>query len=225
MQELMQALQQGDMGKFDQLLDANPSLVHFKTPQGVTLLMMAAYMRRGEMAQVLIDRGARAQFLELLALGKTENLRQELNATPAQASTLSQDGFTPLCLAAHFGHEEIVKALLAAGADPNQVSENAMHVRPLHSAVAGRDERVALSIVKELIAHGADPNLRQEGGWTPLHEAVSQSHQSVVEFLVAHGADANAAGNDGRTPRDFVKEGQTEIARLLANGVSVPPAK
>ncbi|HEU4415734.1 MAG TPA: ankyrin repeat domain-containing protein [Candidatus Angelobacter sp.] len=220
MQELMQALQQGDMSRFKQLLDAEPSLVHSKTPQGVTLLMMAAYMRRGEMAQVLIDRGARAEFLELLALGRTEDVRRALSAAPALAKTLSQDGFTPLCLASHFGHEEIVKSLLAAGADPNQVSENPMRVRPLHSAVAGRDERVVLNIVKELIAHGADPNLRQEGGWAPLHEAVSQSHKSVVEFLVAHGADASAAGTDGRTPRDLVKEGQTEIARLLSKGVS-----
>jgi ankyrin repeat protein len=217
MQELMQVLQAGDLGRFKELLESDPSLVHFNTPQGVSLLMMAAYMRRGEFAQALIDRGARPQFLEMLALGKSEDVRRQIKESPALINTLSKDGFTPLCLAAHFGHEEVVKLLLAAGADPNQVCENPMHVRPLHSAVAGGNEQVALGIVKQLIARGADPNLRQEGGWAPLHEAVSQSYKSVVQFLVTHGADPNAQGTDGRKPGDFVKEGQKEIAQLLGN--------
>jgi ankyrin repeat protein len=216
MQELMQVMQQGDLGKFKAMLDADASLVQWQTPQGVSLLMMAAYMRRPELAQVLIDRGARPEFFESLALGDAQAVAAKLKENPALADTLGKDGFTPLCLAAHFGHQEIVKQLLAAGADPNKVSENPMRVRPLHSAVAGRDEQVALNIVKMLIDRGADPNLRQESGWAPLHESVSQGHKSVVEFLVKHGANPNAAGTDGRTPRDFVKEGQHEIATILA---------
>ena len=216
MQEMMQIIQSGDVTKFTQCLDGDSSLVSWKSPQGVSLLMMAAYMRRPEIARVLIDRGARPDFFESLALGDVQAVKSELKKNPAFAGTQGKDGFTPLCLAAHFGHHEIVKVLLEAGADPNQVSENAMRVRPLHSAVAGRSEEIAFKIVEMLIARGADPNLRQESGWAPLHEAVSQSHKSVVEFLVNHGADPNAAGTDGRTPKDFVKEDRKDIASLLA---------
>merc|ERR1719326_1280294 len=65
-------------------------------------------------------------------------------------------GKTPLQYASFMGHEECLKALLSAGANPN--AQNATGMTPLHFAAASvfRDKRVK-SCMAELSQNGADP--------------------------------------------------------------------
>jgi ankyrin repeat protein len=112
------------------------------------------------------------------------------------ANTFSPDGNTPLGLASFFGHLDIVNTLLQYHADPNVASNNAMHVAPLHSAVAGNH----LEIAAKLIEAGADVNAIQAEGFTPLMGAAQNGNLQMVQLLLDHGADVNAR-TDKKSPQ------------------------
>lgn len=92
---------------------------------------------------------------------------------------------------------EVVRALLAAGADPDADSENPFGVRPLHAAAAAGDHDSA----RALLEAGADPNVRQQGGYTPLHSAAHSGDVELVRLLLVHGADPALVTDDGQDGR------------------------
>ena len=106
-------------------------------------------------------------------------------------------GETPLHDAAFAGDVETVKALLAAGADPN--ARDVGGRTPLHGAV-WPPKTAAPAVVGALLEAGADPNARDVDGRTPLHLAAGfNDNPAVVGALLDAGADPGA-GPDGFTP-------------------------
>ena len=142
-------------------------------------------------------------FLEAVALGRNGEVERGLRADPAAIERWSEDGFTPLHYAAFFGHGEVARRLVEAGADVDAEARNPSRVRPLHSAVARGD----VEICRMLLRAGADPDRRQQGGFTALMSAALHGERSLVEALLAAGADPAAASDDDRSPADFAREG------------------
>ncbi|MGN0820935.1 MAG: ankyrin repeat domain-containing protein [Akkermansia sp.] len=99
---------------------------------------------------------------------------------------------TPLMMAVRRGAVEEVKALLAAGADPN--AANWRKDTPLmHACQHGYVE-----IVRMLLEAGADVNARDEDGWTALMgECVSKANSGtrIIEMLLERGADVTPTDN------------------------------
>ena len=80
----------------------------------------------------------------------------------------AQGGMTPLLLAAREGHLESVRALIAAGADVNQVSAGD-HTSPLLiSTINGH-----FDLARFLLDQDANPNLAAENNGTPLYGAIN----------------------------------------------------
>ncbi len=77
-------------------------------------------------------------------------------------------GLTALLHAAREGHVEAVEALLAAGADINQVSAGD-HTSPMLIAMLNGHFDLALSLPER----GADPELGSDAGTTPLYAAIN----------------------------------------------------
>ena len=123
-------------------------------------------------------------------------MRELLAANPSLVNAYAPDGFHPLGLAAFFGNETTVEALLQAGADVNQQSREAMKVSALHSAAAARRPDIA----QMLLAKGANPNLRGQSGITVFHEVAIIGQIDLAEMLLKHGADVNALDDSGKTP-------------------------
>ncbi|XP_038869980.1 BRCA1-associated RING domain protein 1 [Salvelinus namaycush] len=96
---------------------------------------------------------------------------------------------------------------------PAVVKRNHKGETPLHLAAIKGD----VETVKELLDQGADPNLKDNAGWTPLHEACNLGHQGVVEVLVERGGVLlNTPGYKNDSPlHDAVRNGHTGIAMLL----------
>jgi ankyrin repeat protein len=184
-----------------------------KTKTGDTALMFAAAEQHPEVVRVLVEAGAdvNARAAVVQKGGNSYAARQaqrkvdgtEDDGQPrllfkGQAIAVAQlpkegdgepprpeGGFTPLLHAAMSGDLDVVKALLAAGANINQAAADGM--TPLSVAIVKVNEAVAL----HLIERGADVNAA-EAGFTPLHSAALTGQIAVVKALIARGADINA---------------------------------
>lgn len=197
------------------LVDGDAGLLGLPSPMGVSPVLFAVYYGRADMARVLVELGAPLDVFEAAALGDEAALVRELDADPALVYGVSGDGFSPLGLAAFFGHAGVAEALLSRGADVNAVSRNAMGVQPLHSAVAGGHGGLA----RALVMAGADVNATQQGGFTPLMAAAQNGDAGLVLFLRQRGADADAITADGRRAADFARE---EGHAVLADSLERP---
>ena len=123
-------------------------------------------------------------------------------------------GVTALIEATMKSQQEIVKMLLAAGADPDMyTSEVYGGLSALWVAASEGDE----TITKLLLDGGADSNAgRLSVNITPLMAAAAGGHAEVVDMLLAAGADVNAKDNDGVTALLNVAEhGDLSTLQLL----------
>src|SRR5262245_49362969 len=152
------------------------------------------------------------EIIEAATEGDATTIEALLARRPYLANRYDDDGWTPLHLAAYFGHCRVAKALLTHGADVNARSKNSLDNMPLHAAVAGwRKDLAAL-----LLQHGADVNARQEGGWAARHEAADHGHLDLVRLLLEHGAHVNVRNDHCLTARAIAQaRGHSEVADLL----------
>jgi ankyrin repeat protein len=209
----VEAIKSGDIEKLRSLVDAEPSLSTAWDENGVSLVMLACYYRRPEAAEALLIANRPLDIWEAAALGSEEVIRQLSRQQPELVHAWSPDGFQPLHLAAFFGQPTAVQALLNLKADVDAAAHNPMAVRPIHSAVAGRNHEVA----QLLIQQGADLNVKQHGGWTPLHAAAMHGDENLVELFLKHGADRNLKSDDDQTAADLAaSKGHGGLSRILS---------
>lgn len=184
-----------------------------RTPNG-TILLTAIYHGAGDAINVLLGRTAEdaLNVYEAAATGNPRRLKTILGQSRVRINTANEEGFTPLSLAAFFGHVEAVKVLLENGADVNQKPPSRFQNTAVDAAVAGEHP----DVVRVLLASGADPNVRSEENYTSLHKAVAHGNLEIVRLLLDHGADPNATRDGGNSPLDDAGEkGHEAVAALL----------
>ena len=194
------------------------------------------------LARHLLDRGADYSPAIAAALGDETRVVELLRADAATASLAEACGKRPLSAAAERGRLELVRHLLAAGADPNlPEGQNCPRGFALWAAAHhGHQE-----IVELLLAAGADPNAEVESSGTPTTAAASAELRALLYRyggrmgLAAHcyrgDVDTVAALLEAR-PGLFgaaaleqafphcVQAGHEGLLRLLlARGLRVPP--
>jgi ankyrin repeat protein len=144
--------------------------------------------------------------------GDTDEVAALLSMDSRLTRTHDSDGWTPLHLAAHYGHADIVSIMLHNNAPVDIRSTNTMANTPLHAALAGRRNDVS----KMLIEAGADVNARQHGGWVPLHAAAANGDREMVDLLIARGADRAAINDAGVSAAAIARErGHAALADSL----------
>jgi ankyrin repeat protein len=162
----------------------------------VSEVRKALYRGDRTAAEALVAQGIELNVFDAAAFGDVERLKALLDADPALAHEWSADGFTALHFAAYLGGAGAVWALITAGSDVAAVARNDMRVQPLHSAAALGEVEVS----RLLLDAGADPNASQQGGWTPLDEAVITKNEALAALLRDHGG--RLSGNPLPAPPD-----------------------
>jgi len=201
---LLKAARAGDIERVKTLLEADPRLLVARDPMGNTALIIAVNSGHAALADLLFDAGVEPGLHEAAAIGDSHRVRAALERDPSQLDTDSPEGFTPLALAAHFGHLEVMRQLIDRGADLNRVATHHLAVTPLHAALFGRQVDAALL----LIERGADVTRARGGsgwkraGWTALHYAAGMGFSTLVQPLLDRGADPTRADEEGKTPID-----------------------
>ncbi len=209
----VEAIKTGQIDALQKLISADPALCSARDENGVSLMMLACYYRRPAPVEALLAANRPLDIWEAAALGSEEVVRQLCRQQPELVHAWSPDGFQPLHLAAFFGQPAAVQALLNLKADVNAAAQNPMAVRPIHSAVAGRNHEV----VRLLIQNGTDLNVKQHGGWTPLHAAAMHGDETLVDLFLKHGADRNLKSDDGQTAADLAaSKSFAELAKRLS---------
>ena len=209
MQEFFDAIKAGELDRVKAMVSATPSLVNARGDAGSAILT-AVYHQRKEIVNLLVARGAELTIFEACAAGGLERVERLVEENTVNAH--SDDGWTPLHLAAFFGHAKVVELLLAHGADTTARSTNPTANTPLHAALAANQKMVA----GLLIGHGADVNTADGGGWRPLHLAAANNNLDALKTLVAQGADVGAANREGLTAVQLAEQkGHREAAAFL----------
>ncbi len=125
----------------------------------------------------------------------------EVNRLMAQGvlpDTASEEGVTPLFLAAFNGNKDIVQRLVEKNADVNAPVKKTFSYEdqtifegctPLMAALGRGNSDIA----KMLIQYGADVNAADVNGTTPLFIAAALNDAGVVDHLIEKGAAVNAA--------------------------------
>jgi ankyrin repeat protein len=147
--------------------------------------------RPGEVLAHLIARGAYVDICTAAHMGNLDRVKELVEQDPSLANRVSDyisyylGSGSPLRNAAARGHLEIVRFLLAHGADPNLNEEGiAPHGGALHAASAGGYFEVA----KLLLEHGANPNGEVESSADCLSFAIMNSDQRMIDLLTSYGA-------------------------------------
>ena len=200
--EIAGYIQSNNQERLEKAIKNNPELAEGITPQGITLLILAAYCRNEEAVKLILARKSRINLYEAVVVGNLDMVRQHLVIEPYRINSFSVDGFTPLGLASYFGHEEIVEFMIKMGAEINQPSNNNFGICPIHCACSIGNKH----IVKLLLDNGADVNLPQKSGGTALHAAAREGDLELVKMLVKAGADAEASMLNKQTPMQIAKE-------------------
>jgi ankyrin repeat protein len=215
--ELIEAVKAGDLEAFKSLLAGSPDLAQAHVDEmNIPVLSLAIYYSRAEMITALLEAGAEPNFWEAAALGKVDQLKQELAENPALINQRSLDGYSPVGLAAFFADADTVRYLIEQGADVNLVAENDMRVYPVNSAVANRNHERSVAILKVLIEAGADLDAAQHGGYTGLHAAALHGASDKVQLLLSGGADRDIKTDAGETASDMArKQGHMDVVALL----------
>ena len=190
------AIKAGELERVKAMVTANPALIVARARTGESAILTAVYHRQKEIANLLVARGAPLTIFEACAAGEIERVERLLEEDGLALAGYSEDGWTPLHLAAFFGHPKVTEILLARGADARARSRNPTGNTPLHAALAGNHKMVA----GLLVGAGGDVNAADAAGWRPLHLAASNNNLELMKQLIAQGADVTEPNGEGLTP-------------------------
>jgi len=180
----------GDIAEIEKQIKEgeNPNL---QDSNSRTPLLVAAYRKHYEAARALIRLGADPkardlQRFDILAIAAVNNdmellkLGLEGGADPRQVAG-NYDG-TALITAAHLGHGEIVKSLIAAKAPLDHVNTMGWTAL-LMCVVLGNGSKEHIAIVEALVKAGADVDIKDRSGNTALTHARARRYDDMVRIL------------------------------------------
>jgi ankyrin repeat protein len=136
-------------------------------------------------------------------------------------------GATPFMRAAKSGDIEIMKLLLAAGADPKAALPTSTALMfaagfswrdgsPVAPSFDQGSPEEAIQAIGLMLDLGLDINAANDNGDTALHVAVTgRGSPEIVRFLIARGASPQAKNKRGQTPLAAARASRKELGPLI----------
>ena len=133
----------------------------------------------------------------------------------ADVNARTNNGVTPLMIAAEEGHINAVTSLVKCGANVHLQDKDGQTA--LHHAMQSPQASIC-EVLSCLIKAGADVNAHTFHNETPLMLASRDGHVNVVTFLIKHGADVDLQDKDGDTALHYAASSSLpEIVEMLLN--------
>ena len=189
------AAAKGDTAEIEKLVKAGSPLEardgHQRTP-----LHVAAHLHRNEAAALLMKLGADANAMDsqkydivtIAAVADDVPMLKIALAGGCRSGNMTSpyDG-TALIAAAHLGHDEVVRILIAAKAPLDHVN-NLHWTATIESIVLGNGGRRHIATLDALVKAGANLSLADSSGATPLTLAKRRGYAEMVAILEKAGA-------------------------------------
>ena len=194
-------------------------------PSATPPLWLASYCKLDPVCLQLLDQGSpidetasdgSTALCAASRVGSVNTVRLLLKSSAAAQA--GGDRF-PLLEAARYGHEDVVRELLAWGAAPSQATKHGRTA--LHAAVAGD----FINIVQALLNREPDINTYMHNTrWTPVHAASTSGALRALKLLVqASSSSVNSQTFDGESPLHCAAEhGHYPIVDFLLGAGASP---
>jgi len=173
------------------------------------------------------------------------NMRRPSNQGGRFSDPNLSTGTTPLFRAVMNSDMDVIRALLAKGANPNIYGMGATPflmaagANPYGGRGGGGGATVNTALLDLMLQHGADVNAQVNGvttysmriarnpsdaeGITALHAAVQSGRPEIVKFLLEKGARADLVDASGRTPLDVLNGIPARRANTGADAAGLAP--
>ncbi|XP_013865720.1 ankyrin repeat, SAM and basic leucine zipper domain-containing protein 1 [Austrofundulus limnaeus] len=195
---LKNAISNGDSVAVEQLLNSGMD-VETRLGFGWTPLMYAVSVANYDLAKLLLDKGASANFS-----------KDHWTVLMASCTASASEDKMARC----------VELLLSRNVDPNVAERSQMTCLML----AARDGYS--KIINLLASHGAKINSQNKMGYTALSIAVQYGREEAVLKLLQLGADKTIRTKSNKSPADLaVMFNHTTIAHILASSSHIPAAQ
>jgi ankyrin repeat protein len=192
---LHEAAAKGDVAEIEKLI-AEGEKPNIQDSRSRTPLHVAVYLKRHDAARALLRLGANPNALEIdrydivtiaAVANDIEMLKLALAGGASARNITSRYDGTALIAAAHLGHTEVVKILIAAKAPLNHVN-NLGWTALMEAIVLGSGGTNHTATVRALVEAGADVNIADRRGMTPLQHARRRGYVEMARILETAGA-------------------------------------
>jgi len=217
---LFVAAQGAHMDVMRSLIDAGADV---KSPRNVTYSFIASQNGHLDALNLFLENGADPlqpsmngfSCLYIAAQNGHTSIVKRLLEIPEIKKTVNEgmkarQMATPALIASQMGNLEVLKALVAAGADVKQPMVDG--TAPIKVAAAHGDPE----IIEYLISSGADVNCPNQEGYTALMAAAVKGNVRAVELLIRKGADVNLKTQAGQDALTIAKTAsKNEVIQIL----------
>jgi ankyrin repeat protein len=192
---LHEAAAKGDVAEIEKLI-AEGEKPNIQDSKSRTPLHVAVFMKQPAAARALLRLGANPNALEIerydivtiaAVANDLEMLKIVLEGGASARNITSRYDGTALIAAAHLGHADAVKLLIAAKAPLNHVN-NLGWTALMEAIVLGNGGTNHTATARALVEAGADVNIADKQGTTPLQHARRRGYVEIARILENAGA-------------------------------------
>jgi ankyrin repeat protein len=192
---LHEAAAKGDVAEIEKLI-AEGEKPNIQDSKSRTPLHVAVYMKQHAAARALLKLGANPNALEIdrydivtiaAVANDLEMLKAVLDGGASARNITSRYDGTALIAAAHLGHAEAVKLLIAAKAPLNHVN-NLGWTALMEAVVLGNGGANHTAALRALVEAGADVNIPDKQSTTALQHARRRGYVEIARILENAGA-------------------------------------